>query len=63
MNIKTVTVGRTYNLGNYESLRVELSADIKEGEDINSVQESLTNTLDSMYNIHVAERAFPKRVR
>lgn len=28
MNVTKVTIGRTFNIGNYQSLRVELEADI-----------------------------------
>jgi hypothetical protein len=33
MNIKTITYQRVINLGNYESKRLEMTADISEGED------------------------------
>ena len=33
MKIVEVTYGRTFNLGNYESLRLEMKASVDEGED------------------------------
>ena len=32
MNINTVRYGRTFNLGNYESEKIELEAELEEGE-------------------------------
>ncbi len=36
-----VTYGRTFNLGNYESLRVEMRASVDEGEDPKEVAAKL----------------------
>jgi hypothetical protein len=33
MKVIEVTYGRTFNLGNFESLRLEMKASIEEGED------------------------------
>ena len=33
MKVNEVSYGRTFNLGNYESLRVEMKASVDEGED------------------------------
>lgn len=37
MKINEVSYGRTFNLGNYESLRVEMKASVDEGEDAKEV--------------------------
>ncbi len=33
MRIKTIAYGKTFNLGNYESQRIDMTADLDEGED------------------------------
>ncbi len=43
VQVKTVTIARTINLGNYNSLRLELAADIDEGEKVSDVTEKLNN--------------------
>jgi hypothetical protein len=37
MEIKEVVLSRTFNCGNYESLRVELKADVQKGEELQKV--------------------------
>ncbi len=34
MKIIEVTYGRTFNLGNYESLRIEFRASVEDGENV-----------------------------
>ena len=41
MKINEVSYGRTFNLGNYESLRVEMKASVDEGEDAKEVAAKL----------------------
>ena len=33
MRVKTIAHGKTFNLGNYESRRIDMSAEMDEGED------------------------------
>ena len=51
MRITEVTIGKamTFNLGNYESARVEvaMTADINEGDDLHGCVEALSNTVQS----------------
>ena len=42
MRIKTVGYQRVFNLGNYESLRIELHAEINEGEDVQATIDELS---------------------
>lgn len=41
MKVIEVSYGRTFNLGNYESLRVEMKASVDEGEDPKEVATKL----------------------
>lgn len=45
MKIKTITVGRVKNLGNYESSRMELVAELVEGDNVLESIERLSNTV------------------
>jgi hypothetical protein len=33
MHVKTIAYGKTFNLGNYESQRIDMTAELEEGED------------------------------
>lgn len=33
MRVKTIAYGKTFNLGNYESQRIDMTAELEEGED------------------------------
>lgn len=33
MKVKTIAYGKTFNLGNYESQRIDMTAELDEGED------------------------------
>lgn len=33
MQVKTIAYGKTFNLGNYQSERIDMTADLDEGED------------------------------
>ena len=39
--IKGLTIAKTFNIGNYESIKVELSTDIEEGEEYRDVVDDL----------------------
>ena len=41
MKVNEVSYGRTFNLGNYESLRVEMKASVDDGEDPKEVAKKL----------------------
>lgn len=47
MKLKTITYGRTMNLGNYENFRLEMSIELEEGDDSNTAFETLTKSVDS----------------
>jgi hypothetical protein len=46
--ITSLTVGRTYNLGNYESLRIELSWDLAPSESPAQIYRALRSQLDQL---------------
>lgn len=46
--IKSLTVGRTYNLGNYESLRLEVTVDVYEDDDVNQLRIDAEKKLDTL---------------
>jgi len=48
MKIKEVELGKTINMGNYESYRVKLTAEVEEGETVNQVLEKLDSKLLSL---------------
>lgn len=48
MQIKNITVSRTYNLGNYESLRLEISADMESFDSAEASALVLAAKLDTM---------------
>ncbi len=63
-----INVGRVYNLGNYENLRVELSVDIAPSDDPTKVFRSIENILRDLraksgvdrYDLHRAKEALAK---
>jgi hypothetical protein len=46
MKIKTITYQRVLNLGNYESKRLEMTAEIPEGDDVESATSSLMELVE-----------------
>jgi hypothetical protein len=51
MRLKEVTVGRKFNLGNYESLELRLSAEPMLGEKANDVVLKLLAEINAMRNL------------
>jgi hypothetical protein len=45
MKIDRVSLGRTYNTGNYESLRIELEAELEDGDTVQEVVAELAKTI------------------
>ena len=45
MKIKTITVGRTFNLGDYNSLKIEITADL-DGEKAGLVNDNISKLDD-----------------
>ena len=45
MAVKSITVGATVNLGNYENLKVEISAEVLAGDNISTVYAALSDAL------------------
>lgn len=52
MKIKTISIGKTFNLGNYESFRIDLSAEIEENEDVQQSMLKLTKEIKKFYQDH-----------
>lgn len=49
MKVRTVAYGKTFNLGNYESERIELTAELDEGENAVAVHDSLNKLVHELY--------------
>ena len=48
MKLKTVTLGRTINLGNFESTRVEATVEVEDGDSAEQIRASLRELLTFM---------------
>lgn len=48
MNITKITIGRLYNLGNYEHIRYELSVEIKEGESATTAMKGAESIIEAL---------------
>lgn len=48
MQITKITIGRLYNLGNYEHVRYELTVELKEGETASTATRGVENILDGL---------------
>jgi hypothetical protein len=59
MTITKVSYGKTYNLGNYCSHRIDLEASIDEGEDIQYVLSSLKQQCDLFHTTNVPTSEIP----
>jgi len=47
MKITSVSYGRTFNNGNYESSRIDITCDVLRGEDPEEIFEELIETVES----------------
>jgi hypothetical protein len=47
-NIKTIQIGRVYNLGNYEHVRYEITAEVEPGEDPSQVMIGLEKVIEGL---------------
>jgi hypothetical protein len=56
--ITRITVGRAYNLGNYESLRIELTWDLQRDESPAQIYRALRSQLDQLRDIRLAAAPF-----
>lgn len=52
MEIKTISYGKTFNDGNYESSRIDMTASVDEGED---VLEAFEDLVDLVFDARKAE--------
>lgn len=52
MEIKTISYGRTWNDGNFESSRIDMTASVDEGED---VLEAFEDLVDLVFDARKAE--------
>ena len=57
MEIKTISYGKTFNDGNYESSRIDMTASVDEGED---VLEAFEDLVDLVFDARKAEINFAK---
>lgn len=46
--IKTIQIGRVYNLGNYEHVRYEITAEVEDGEDPSQVMTGLEKVIEGL---------------
>lgn len=46
--IKTIQIGRVYNLGNYEHVRYEITAEVEPGEDPSQVMTGLEKVIEGL---------------
>jgi hypothetical protein len=56
-NIKKVAYRRKFNLGNYETLDIELEAEVNEGENVDAVLDDLATEILSWKNARVQKAA------
>lgn len=49
MNVKEIAYRRIYNVGNYQSITIELRADISAEEDVTQSLNNLKNLCDEYY--------------
>lgn len=57
MQIKTVSYGRTFNLGDFKSSRIDFSAELDDGDNENEAFEDL---MDLVYAAHKKEMEIVK---
>lgn len=55
MRIKTITCQQVKNRGNYESERLEMTAELEEGENAYEVAQKLRQEINSILNAHLKE--------
>lgn len=53
MRITQISLGRTYNLGNYENIKPEITAELGDGEDPQKGFELLKEEFDKFYQKHI----------
>lgn len=59
MGIEKISYGKTYNLGNYCSHRIDLEASVDDGEDIQSALSSLKQQCDLFHTSNVPTSEIP----
>ena len=52
MKIKEIRLGKTFNMGNYESLSIELMAEIEENEDVQISLRELSEEINKYRTNH-----------
>ncbi len=57
MEIKTISYGKTFNDGNYESSRIDMIATVDEGE---AIQDAFEDLVDAVFDARNAEIKFTK---
>jgi len=58
MNITQVSYGKTINIGNYQSIRIEFRADLLPGESLAETIERLKKILDKEETLILRENGF-----
>jgi hypothetical protein len=46
MKIKSISLGRTINIGNYESIRIDIAAELQGGDTVEETMKELNELLD-----------------
>lgn len=52
MKIKTISLGKMFNLGNYENIKPEITADLAEGDDVQTCFDNLAEELKNFASKH-----------
>lgn len=55
MRVTQLTVGKTFNTGNYTSLRLDMTADLAEGDDIKKVRMEMEAQLEELAKMNSSE--------
>lgn len=55
MKIKEFTLGKTYNTGNYQSVRMDVTVEITPGDCLEAVKVKLENKLDRLVKLNASE--------
>ncbi len=62
MKITQLTVGKTFNTGNYTSLRLDMTAEIAEGDDLKRVRMEMESQLDDLAKMNSSEYKKAKQI-
>lgn len=60
MKYTHVAFGKTYNLGNYENERIDLTAEVPEGSNMLDVFNKIRQDVEAAHNYHIDLKAFKR---